>query len=65
MSGRQAVLAVLALAISVLVGSGFAQDEKNEVTGIAGRIFISQTTHSGRDVCQSIHRIWRRPFVRG
>jgi hypothetical protein len=41
MSGKQAVLAVLLMGISVLVASAAAQDEKNEVTGIIGRIFIS------------------------
>jgi len=41
MSGKQAVLAVLLMGISVLGASAAAQDEKNEVTGILGRIFIS------------------------
>jgi hypothetical protein len=40
MSGRQ-VVAVLAMTISLLVASARAQDEKNELTGILGRTFIS------------------------
>jgi hypothetical protein len=41
MSGKQAVIAVLAVTISVLGARATAQDEKNELTGIIGRIFIS------------------------
>jgi hypothetical protein len=41
MSGKQAVLAVLAVTMSILGASASAQDEKNEVTGMIGRIFIS------------------------
>jgi hypothetical protein len=41
MSGKQAVLAVLIMGVSILVASGAAQDEKNELTGMLGRIFIS------------------------
>ena len=41
MSGKQAVTAVLAVVLSVLGGSAAAQDEKNELTGMIGRIFIS------------------------
>jgi hypothetical protein len=41
MSGKQTVIAVLAVTISILGASAFAQDEKNELTGILGRIFIS------------------------
>ena len=40
MSGKQAVVAVLAVMVFVLSTSA-AQDEKNELTGIIGRIFIS------------------------
>jgi hypothetical protein len=42
MSGKQAVLAVLAVVMSIL-GSSVAQenDEKNELTGVIGRVFIS------------------------
>lgn len=38
MSGKQALLAVLIMAVSTLAA---AQDEKNEITGIIGRTFIS------------------------
>jgi len=38
MSGKQAVIAVLTL---MLCGSAVAQDERNELTGTIGRIFIS------------------------
>jgi hypothetical protein len=41
MSGKKSVVAVLALVMSILGSSAAAQDEKNEVTGILGRIFIS------------------------
>jgi hypothetical protein len=41
MSGKQAVVAVLAVIMSILGSSAAAQDEKNELTGIIGRIFIS------------------------
>jgi hypothetical protein len=41
MSGKQAVLAVLILATSILSASAAAQEEKNELTGMLGRIFIS------------------------
>jgi hypothetical protein len=41
MSGKQAVLAVLILGVSILSASAAAQDEKNELTGMLGRIFIS------------------------
>ncbi len=41
MSGKQALIAVLAVIMSILGGSAAAQDEKNELTGLIGRIFIS------------------------
>jgi hypothetical protein len=41
MSGKQAVIAVLAVTMSVLGASAAAQDEKNELTGMLGRTFIS------------------------
>jgi hypothetical protein len=41
MSGKQAVIAVLAVTMSILGASASAQEEKNEVTGMIGRIFIS------------------------
>ncbi len=41
MSGKQAVIAVLAVMMCILGGSASAQDEKNEITGVLGRIFIS------------------------
>ena len=41
MSGKQAVIAVLAVTMFVLGANAGAQDEKNEVTGMIGRIFIS------------------------
>jgi hypothetical protein len=40
MSGKQALIAVLAVMMSILGGSAAAQDEKNELTGLIGRIFI-------------------------
>jgi hypothetical protein len=40
MSGKQAVLRILA-AICILATSVAAQDEKNELTGVVGRVFIS------------------------
>ena len=58
MSGKQTVIAVLAVTISILGASAFAQDEKNELTGILGRIFISD---------QGIHGLNApavNPFVR-
>ena len=41
MSGKQAVLAVLMVGMCILGSSAAAQDEKNELTGMIGRIFIS------------------------
>ncbi|MFZ0307911.1 MAG: hypothetical protein WAL89_07030 [Candidatus Sulfotelmatobacter sp.] len=46
MSGKQAI-AVLVLGMSILGASAAAQDEKNELTGIAGRIFISDQGITG------------------
>ena len=41
MSGKQAVIAVLAVMICLLGASAAAQDESNQLTGIIGRTFIS------------------------
>lgn len=41
MSGRHVVMAVLAVTVSILGATAVAQDEKNELTGIVGRTFIS------------------------
>jgi hypothetical protein len=42
MSGKQAILAVLVVGMCVLgCSAAAAQDEKNELTGVIGRIFIS------------------------
>jgi hypothetical protein len=41
MSGKQATFAVLIMGVSVLAASATAQDEKNEVSGIVGRTFVS------------------------
>jgi len=41
MSGKPAAVAVLVVMISILGGFAAAQDEKNELTGILGRTFIS------------------------
>jgi hypothetical protein len=41
MSGKQAVIAVLAVVMSILGSSAAAQDEKNELSGSIGRMFIS------------------------
>ena len=41
MSGKQPVIAVLAVTMSILGAFASAQDEKNEVTGMIGRMFIS------------------------
>lgn len=41
MSGKQTVIAVVAVTLSILGASAAGQDERNEVTGILGRIFIS------------------------
>lgn len=49
MSGKQAVLAVLILAISVLSSSASAQDEKNELSGMIGRVIISDQGVHGPD----------------
>jgi hypothetical protein len=55
MSARQ-VVAVLAMTISLLVASARAQDEKNELTGILGRTFISDQGIAGAT--------YVNPFVR-
>ena len=41
MSGKQTVIAVLAVTMSILGASAAAQDEKNELTGMIGRTLIS------------------------
>src|SRR5580698_4525816 len=41
MSGKKAVIAVLAVMMFILGGSAAAQDEKNELSGSLGRMFIS------------------------
>lgn len=41
MSGKQAVIAIVAVTMSILGASAAGQDEKNELTGIIGRTFIS------------------------
>jgi hypothetical protein len=58
MSGKQAVFALLFAAMFCLAPSVAAQDEKNEVTGIIGRVFISDQGIHGPDA-PSIN-----PFVR-
>jgi hypothetical protein len=56
MSGKQAVFAVLAVVITLLAASAAAQEEKNELTGVIGRIFISD---------QGIHgATYFNPYVR-
>jgi hypothetical protein len=47
MSGKQAVLAVLVVGMSILGATAAAQDEKNEVGGSIGRIFISDQGITG------------------
>jgi hypothetical protein len=49
MSGKQAVIAVMAVTMSILGACASAQDEKNEVTGMIGRIFISDQGIQGPD----------------
>ena len=56
MSGKQAVLAVLAVTMSILGASASAQDEKNELTGMIGRTFISDQGIQGAT--------YFNPFVR-
>jgi len=56
MSGKQAVIAVLAMTMSMLGGSATAQDEKNELAGTLGRIFISDEGIQGAT--------YFNPFVR-
>jgi hypothetical protein len=79
MSGKQAVLAVLIIAMSVLAQLASAQDEKNEVTGVIGRIIISdQGVHgpntpsinpfvrSGKGLTFEVsyaHRLWTGPVL--
>jgi hypothetical protein len=58
MSGKQAVLAVLVVGMCILGPSAAAQDEKNELTGMLGRIFISDQGIHGPNA-PSIN-----PFVR-
>jgi hypothetical protein len=56
MSGKQAVIAVLAATMSILGASAAAQDEKNEFTGIIGRVIISDQGIAGAS--------FPNPFVR-
>ena len=49
MSGKSAVVAVLAVMFYMLAGSASAQDEPNQLTGIIGRIFISDQGIHGPD----------------
>jgi len=50
MSGKLAVIAVLAVMISVLGALAAAQDESNQLTGIIGRTFISDQGLQGSNV---------------
>jgi hypothetical protein len=56
MSGKQAIIAVLAATMSFLGASAAAQDEKNELTGMIGRIIISDQGIAGAT--------YFNPFVR-
>jgi hypothetical protein len=56
MSGKQAVIVVLALTMCFLGASAAAQDEKNELTGMLGRTFISDQGIAGAT--------YFNPFVR-
>jgi|SRR5580704_1042270 hypothetical protein len=56
MSGKPVVIAVLAVMMSILGASAAAQDEKNELTGILGRTFISDQGIQGAT--------YFNPFVR-
>ena len=58
MSGKQAVIAILAVTMSILGASAAAQDELNELTGIVGRTFISDQGIQGPNA-PSVN-----PFVR-
>ena len=56
MSGKKAVIAVLAVTMFILGTFASAQDEKNELTGMIGRIFISDQGIQGAT--------YPNPFVR-
>lgn len=56
MSGKLAVTAILIVGMCILVRSAAAQDEKNELTGMIGRIFISDQGIKGAT--------YPNPFVR-
>jgi hypothetical protein len=56
MSGKQAIIALLAAIICILGVSAAAQDEKNELTGVLGRTFISDQGIIGAT--------YANPFVR-
>jgi len=56
MSGKKALIAVLAATICILGSSAAAQDEKNALTGIIGRTFISDQGIQGAT--------YFNPFVR-
>ena len=56
MSGKKTVLAMLAVAMSILGATAMAQDEKNELTGILGRTIISDQGIKGAN--------FFNPFVR-
>jgi len=58
MSGKKVVIAVLAMMLSFLGGSAAAQEQKNELTGIVGRTFISDQGISG------VNAPTVNPFVR-
>lgn len=47
MSGKQVVLAVLVVGMSILGATAAAQDEKNDLGGSIGRIFISDQGITG------------------
>lgn len=58
MSGKQAVMAVLALLMGVCCVRSEAQDQPNQITGIIGRIFISDQGIQGPNAPTT------NPFVR-
>jgi len=65
MSGKQAVLAVLMVAMSVLRPLASAQDDKNEVTGVVGSM-LNPYVRSGNGITFEIsyaRRLWSSPVL--
>jgi hypothetical protein len=65
MSGKQPVMAVLAVVLTFLAASAAAQDEKNEISGVVGRSYSSKQAIQGATFFDPFIRYGRGLSVEG